>query len=345
MSPLTYSTKAATSPLHRSVRRAPRLAEIGEFGFLEHLRTLRIPRRDVELGIGDDCAVVRAGRRRLLLTTDALVENVHFRWAWDTPAGLGERSFAVNASDVAAMGGTPRFVLLSVVAPSTARVDRLAGIVRGFAAAARQSGCALVGGNLSAGPRWMISVALVGEPFGIPLRRSGARAGDHVYVSGVLGAAGFGREILLGRRRGSPRETRAFRRPRARIDVGEMLSRARAASAAIDLSDGLLADLRHVCSASRVGARIDPERLPFAPPLSRLAKEERLALALGGGEDYELLFTVPPTRVRRLEQSARRRSLVVTDIGRVTRERGIRLTGVSRSLSATFAGGFDHFRR
>jgi thiamine-monophosphate kinase len=329
----------------RSVTRAPRLFEIGEFGFLERLRTLRIPRRDVELGIGDDCAIVRAGRRRLLLTTDALVENVHFRWAWDTPAGLGERSFAVNASDVAAMGGAPRFVLLSIVAPGTARVDRLEGIVRGFAVAARKSGCALVGGNLSAGPHWMISVALVGEPFGIPLQRSGARAGDHVYVSGVLGAAAFGREILLGRRRGSRRETLAFRRPRARLDVGEMLARTRAASAAIDLSDGLLSDLGHICRASRVGARIDSERLPFAPPLSRLAKEERLALALGGGEDYELLFSVPPTRVRRLEQAARRRSLVVTDIGRVTRERGVRLTGVSRPLSATFAGGFDHFRR
>ena len=210
--------------------------------------------------------------------------------------------------------------------------------------AARESGCALVGGNLSAGPHWMISVALVGEPFGIPLLRSGARAGDHLYVSGVLGAAGFSREILLGRRRGSPRQTLAFRRPRARLDVGEMLARTRSASAAIDLSDGLLADLGHVCSASRVGARIDPERLPVAPPLRRLAKEERLALALGGGEDYELLFTVPPARVRRLEESARRRSLIVTSIGRVTRERAIRLAGVSRPLSATFAGGFDHFR-
>src|SRR5439155_7484805 len=183
------------------------------------------------------------------------------------------------------------------------------------------------------------------EPFGIPLRRSGARAGDHLYVSGLLGAAGLGREILLGRRRGSRRETLAFRRPRARLDVGEMLARTRAASAAIDLSDGLLSDLGHICRASRVGARIDSERLPFAPPLSRLAKEERLALALGGGEDYELLFTVPPRRVRRLEQAARGRSLVVPDIGRVTRERGVRLTGVSRRLAATFTGGLDHFRR
>src|SRR5262249_57922485 len=110
----------------------------------------------------------------------------------------------------------------------------------------------------------------------------------------------FGREILLGRRRGSRRETLAFRRPRARLDVGEMLARTRAASAAIDLSDGLLSDLGHVCRASRVGASIDSERLPFAPPLRRLTKDERLALALGGGEDYELLFTVPQTKVRRL---------------------------------------------
>jgi thiamine-monophosphate kinase len=321
------------------------LSEIGEFGFLERLRRLRIPRRGVELGIGDDCAVVRAGRRPLLLTTDALVENVHFRWAWDTPAGLGQRAFAVNASDIAAMGGAPRFALLSIVAPRTARIARLEGIVRGFVAAARESGCALVGGNLSAGPHWMISVTLVGEPFGTPLRRSGARAGDHVYVSGVLGAAAFGREILFRRRRGSPRQTLAFRRPRARLDVGEMLARTRSASAAIDLSDGLASDLGHVCRASRVGALIDPEKLPFAPALLRLAKDERLALALGGGEDYELLFTIPPGRVRGLEESARGRSLAVTNIGRITRGRGIRLAGASRPSSAVFAGGFDHFRR
>jgi thiamine-monophosphate kinase len=321
------------------------LSDIGEFGFLDRLRALRIPRRDVDLGIGDDCAIVRAGRKRLLLTTDALVEDVHFRWAWDSAPGLGERAFAVNASDIAAMGGAPRFALLSIVAPKSARIDRLEGFVRGFAAAARQRGCALVGGNLSSGPLWMISVTIIGEPFGIPLRRSGARPGDLLYVSGVLGAAGYSREILLGRRRGSPRQTTAFRRPRARLDVGEMLVRTRSATAAIDLSDGLLADLGHVCTASRVGARIDAERLPFAPPLRRLAQEERLALALGGGEDYELLFTVSPARVRRLEEAARRRSLLVTNIGRVTRERGIRVTGLPAASARTFAAGFDHFRR
>ena len=141
------------------------------------------------------------------------------------------------------------------------------------------------------------------------------------------------------------RQTLAFRRPRPRLDVGEMLARTRNASAAIDLSDGLLSDLGHVCTASRVGARIDAERIPFAPPLRRLPRDERLALGLGGGEDYELLFTVPPARVRYLEESARRRSLRVTNIGSVTRERGIRIAGVSRASSAAIVAGFDQFRR
>lgn len=323
---------------------ATSLSDLGEFGFLERLRKLRVASRGVELGIGDDCAVVRASRRRLVLTTDALVEEVHFRRSWDTPVGLGRRAFAVNASDVAAMGGSPRFALLSLVAPKSAPAAYLDGLVRGFASAARASGCALVGGNLSNGPCWMISVAVIGEVEGSPLLRSGAREGDHVYVSGVLGAAAFARGVLFGRRRGTPRDTRAFLMPRARVELGRMLVRTRTASAAIDVSDGLVADLGHLCRASGVGAAIEPERLPFAPVLRRLANEERLALALSGGEDYELLFTVPPRVVRRLEEAARRSSLRVTPIGRVTGGREVRLAGLSRAASARLARGFDHFR-
>ena len=327
----------------RKRARRERLSQLGEFGFIERLRKLRLPRGNVEVGIGDDCAVVLAGRRRLLLTTDALIEDVHFRRGWDTYAGLGRRAFAVNASDIAAMGGSPRFALLSLGAPADTEVADLYGFVRGFARAAGANGCALVGGNLSESGRWMISVTLVGEATDPPLRRSGARPGDLLYVSGRLGAAAFGREILLGRRRGARGRTRAFLRPEPRLDLGRRLARTRAASAAIDVSDGLLADLGHLCRASRVGAVVEAERLPLAQGLSDLPEHDRLALALRGGEDYELLFAVPPRRVSRLAVESRE-APPVTCIGRLTGGRRIRVLGDPAAVNASRSPGFDHFR-
>ncbi len=321
-----------------------RLSDVGEFGFLATLRGLRIPRRGVEVGIGDDCAVVRCGGKRWLLTTDALVEGVHFRRRWDTPAGLGQRAFAVNASDIAAMGGSPRFALLSLAVPASSRVDELRGLIRGFAAAAKRSACALVGGNLSASPRWMISVMLLGAAESPPLLRAGARAGDRLYVSGRLGAAAFGREILLGRRRGTRAQTASFRRPVPRLDLGRLLARTRTASAAIDVSDGLLSDLGHLCRASGVGAEIDARRLPLPAMLDALDTRERLRLALSGGEDYELLFAVPERRVPALEAAARRSSVPVTAIGRFLRGRGIRVLGAPADGLDAVVTGHDHFR-
>ncbi|MBI2963174.1 MAG: thiamine-phosphate kinase [Deltaproteobacteria bacterium] len=321
-----------------------RLSDLGEFGFLATLRGLRIPRRGVEVGIGDDCAVVRCGAGRWLLTTDALVEGIHFRRRWDTPSGLGRRAFAVNASDIAAMGGSPRFALLSLAVPASARVSELRGLIRGFAAAAGAAACALVGGNLSASPRWMISVMLLGAAESRPLLRSGARPGDHLYVSGRLGAAAFGREILLGRRRGTRRQTARFRRPSPRLELGRMLARTRTASAAIDVSDGLLSDLGHICRASGVGAVVEARRLPLPATLAALGAEDRLRLALSGGEDYELLFTVPPHRVRALEAASGRLAVPVTAIGRVVRGRGISVVGAPGERLAAETAGHDHFR-
>ena len=318
------------------------MSDVGEFAFLESLGRLRVASRDVLVGIGDDCAVVRAGDKRWLLTTDALVEDVHFRWKWQTPRLLGRRAFAVNASDIAAMAGTPRFAVLSIAVPARARVRDLRGVIVGFAGAAREVGSALVGGNLSSARQWMISVTLVGEATGPAVTRSGGRPGDVVYVTGTLGAAAFGREILLGRRRGPGSAVVPFLRPRARLDAAAVLAATRAATAAIDLSDGLLADLGHLCRASGVGASIDGESLPLSPVVRRLARNERLRLATSGGEDYELLFTVPPRRRARLEAAARAARVRVTAIGALTRDRGVRV--VAAGASRAMRTGHDHFR-
>jgi thiamine-monophosphate kinase len=319
-----------------------RLYDLGEFGFIARVRRLVASRDDVEVGIGDDCAVARVGRRRLLLTTDALVEGVHFRRSWDQPAGLGRRAFTVNASDVAAMGGRPRYALLSLAAPKTALSDDVTAMVRGFVKAASAHGCALIGGNLAAAPRWIISVTLVGEPCGEPLLRSGARAGDLVYVSGTLGGAAYAREILLGRRSGNQAATLPFRRPTARLALGAALARARAASAAIDVSDGLLQDLQHVCEASGVGAVVDASRLPCARSLRRLTPEKRLAHALAGGEDYELVFTVRRAQADRLPRLCA--GTPIACIGAIVPGAKVRVVGADGS-GARLARGFDHFRR
>jgi thiamine-monophosphate kinase len=319
-----------------------RFSDLGEFELIRRLTRLVAPRDDVEVGIGDDCAVVRVGDRRLLLTTDALVEGVHFRRSWDRPVGLGRRAFAVNASDMAAMGGRPRYALLSLATPKTAASNDLTAIVRGFVTAAAANGCLLVGGNLAAAPHWMISVTLIGEPCGKPLLRSGARVGDLVYVSGTLGGAAYAREILLGHQAGSRSETLPFRRPVARLALGAALARGRMASAAIDVSDGLLQDLGHVCEASGVGALVDPSRVPYARSLRGLAAERRQSLAMAGGEDYELVFTVPQARAERIARVCA--GTPISCIGSIVRGSTVRILGTSGSGGRRIRG-FDHFRR
>jgi thiamine-monophosphate kinase len=188
----------------------------------------------------------------------------------------------------------------------------------------------------------MISATLVGEAQGNPILRSGARIGDAVCVSGTIGGAAFAREILLGRRRGARRDTVAFRRPPVRLGLGMALARSRIASAAIDISDGLLSDLGHVCRASGVGAFLEASRLPLARSLRRLGADERLRLALAGGEDYELLFTVPARRVMELGRVAR--LTPVTVIGRIVRGKNIRVVDGTGAERQSPSRGFDHFR-
>ena len=259
-----------------------------------------------------------------------------------SPAGLGRRAFAVNASDIAAMGGRPRYALLSLGAPKTAVANDLTAMVRGFATAASATGCPLVGGNLVAAPRWIVSVTLVGEPCGKPLLRSGARVGDLVFVSGTLGGAAYAREILFRSRAGTRSETLPFRRPVARLTLGAALARGGMASAAIDVSDGLLQDLGHVCAASGVGAVVDASRIPYPRSLRKLASEKRQALAMTGGEDYELVFTVSRAHADRVARI--RDATPIACIGSIVRGSKVRVVG-AHPTAVRGMRGFDHFRR
>ena len=289
------------------------------------------------LGPGDDAAAIRAPRRPLLLTTDTLVEGGHFALGWESPAALGRRALRVNLSDVAAMGGRPRAALVAIQAPPRLAAAVLDQLMRGLAADARRAGVDVVGGNLAAGRHLAITVALVGESGRRLVTRAGARVGDDVWVTGTLGGDGIAvRDLLAGRR---------ARRPPVpvRIHAGQLL--APAVRAMIDVSDGLVQDLGHVCRASRVAAEIDLDALPAAPACRRALGAAAARFAATAGEDYELLCTASPRARRRLARLAPRLGCRLTRIGRVVAgPPGVRVVDARGRPIRLPRAGFDHFR-
>jgi thiamine-monophosphate kinase len=317
-------------------------------------------------GIGDDAAIITHGRRgELVVTADMLVEEVDFRLDWTVPRLLGHKALAVSLSDVAAMGARPRWAMLSVGVPREIwETDFLDQFYDGFFSLAAEYGVALIGGDVSRTPeRLVIDSVLLGESKpGRTTLRAGARAGDHIFVTGSLGGAAAGLRLLergarLRRREGGPIKSRTrsaeaqavewlllrHLRPAPRVLWGELLGTRKLATAMIDISDGLSADLSHLCRESEVGALIEAERVPVDPLISQLRDEQLdpLALALHGGEDFELLFTVAPRDLRRLPREVC--GVPATYIGDVTnRRQGLTLLdgGRRRRLRPQ---GFSHF--
>ena len=316
------------------------IADLGEFGFLARLLPTLAGGRGVIVGPGDDCAVVQTASQRLLLTVDALVQDVHFRRGWLTPHQLGRKAFLVNASDIAAMGGAPRWCVVNLAAPPPTPADDLAAISHGVAQAAAASGACLVGGNLSRARELSVTVALLGEAPRRPVTRAGARPGDLLYVTGSLGDAALGRQELARDARARGPAVRRFRAPPVRLRAGALLSRG-LATAMIDVSDGLVQDLGHLCAASRVGARIALERVPCSARVRRAG----WSLALAGGEDYELLCAVPAHHRRRAERLAGRLGCPFTCIGECRpRDAGLRVVD-AEGCDVRLSGGHDHFAR
>jgi thiamine-monophosphate kinase len=316
-----------------------RLSDIGEFELISRVAHIagRVQSGDVGLGIGDDAALLRLRRgEELVATTDALVEGVHFRWRSQGPRSVGRRALAVSLSDLAAMGARPLGCLLALAAPPSLEVRVALDLARGLGELARATGCPLVGGNVSRARETSLTVTGLGAVArGRALRRGAARTGDRIFVTGTLGGAALAVE------RAQRRGTRIRLAPHPRLRAGRALARIPQVGACIDVSDGLLADLGHLLAASRVGADIDPSRVPrprgFAAACAALGLDpERLALQ--GGEDYELLFTLRPGAARSAALG-RRLGVAVSEIGVVTR-RGLRLRGVR---GAVREGGWRHF--
>jgi thiamine-monophosphate kinase len=321
------------------VSKQARIEAIGESGFLDRLLPNLPLHRGVLVGPGDDCAVIQSGRKKLLITTDALVEGAHFRTGWLSPRQLGRKAYLVNLSDIAAMGGTPRFCVLSAGVPHGFPVRDLMRIHRGLADAARESGAAVVGGNLTHCERLFLSVTLIGGVPGQPVTRSGGRPGDFIYVTGLLGDAALGVKLLQRDPKARGGAVRRFAEPQPRLRVGQLLSKG-LASAMIDVSDGLLRDLHHLCAASRVGARLEIDRVPCSAAVRRADP----MLALTGGEDYELLWTISPRRSSHMERLRQKFDCTFTRIGQLMpRSYGIRIYDGRRRVRVD-RDGFDHLR-
>ena len=337
------------------------VADIGEHAIIRWIRDAAAclpPAAGVIAGIGDDAAVVAPVRNHVdVLTTDIQVEDVHFTWAFSTPSAIGARALHVNLSDLAAMGATPRLALLSLGLPASLTGTRLHGVLEGLLDAARKARVTLVGGNVSRAPTMVLDVTLTGSVKARHvLRRDRARPGDEIYVSGDLGGAAAG---LAWLRAGDARlnaesadAARAsaldrYRTPVARVALGIQVARNRAASACMDTSDGLADALQQIAAGSGVGMRVDKAALPLHPAVpaaAALTGTDPWWLALAGGEDYELVFTVPRRVRRAFHHATSRRGLPgVTRIGVCTREPGLVLVDAD-GTEASLPAGHEHFR-
>jgi thiamine-monophosphate kinase len=307
--------------------------------------------RGLRVGIGDDAAVVRSnGKRDWVLSCDAFLEGVHFRSSLHSPDSVGYKSLARAASDLAAMGATPSLFLLTLALPSSRTTNWLDEFLVGMARAARQLRIRLVGGDTTKSSLVSISVVVLGEiDRGRAVTRAGARAGDLIYVSGRLGRAQLGLELM---RRDS--QTRARHRhllqshlyPQIKLELGSWLARKRLASAMMDISDGLSSDLARLCDASKTGARIFESQIPCvqipdAPEFARLKLDTR-RMALHGGEDYELLFTIPPNKKAQLRSAPGLQDLA--QIGEIVGERRVVLTTSEGRTQPLRPQGWDPFR-
>ncbi len=297
----------------------------------------------VEIGIGDDAAVLSVKSGRLVATTDALVEGVHFRFDMSRPADVGSKAAAVNLSDLAAMGARPLALLVALEVPNAMADRDVVSAMRGLAQVAAIFGASVVGGNVSSGPVFTMTVTALGEPCaGRVLTRAGAQPGDVVMVGGPLGSGALGLDLLehnRGKVRTYPELVRRYRRPEPQVELGMRLAAEPGVDAAIDLSDGLASDLGHVLAASCCGARIDADRIPMHVQALRYARLRGLdarIVALTGGDDYLLLVAAKPEVVTSLLSAG------MTAIGCVTKRRGLVIESGGSRLALPAGSGWRH---
>ncbi len=329
--------------------------DMGETGIIEWIRKVAGagPPAYVKTGIGDDCAVLRPSQGTLLLaTTDTLIEGIHFTAGTLSPEDLGWKAMAVNLSDIAAMGGTPRCALLSLGLRRETEVRFVEFFMKGLQALAKETGVTLVGGDTVESPSaTIVTLTLLGDCAEQELiTRCGAKQGDHIWVTGPVGNAAAGLCLLLGKSAvpaiDYPSLVQAHRRPRPRLALGKALGGSGLVHAMIDLSDGIAKDLDHVCRESGTGALLTADTIPLSPEMVRLAAQtgqDPLEWALSGGEDYELLFTASPADDSSVIALAEKVTGVsAAKIGTIVQGGGIRIKK-GDGVQSLPQGGYRHF--
>lgn len=334
---------------------------MGEFGLIARLTHGLETRPDVVLGVGDDAALLDVGTNMLLVATcDAQVEGRHFQSNVATPQEIGHKTLAVNASDIAAMGAEPLWALISLLLPANVSMELLDGIYAGIRSLGRQLGVAIVGGNVSGtdGPLTLDMTLLGRVERERACTRSGGQPGDRLVVTGTLGAAAAGvlafttAHGAASRVQVAPalleRARVALAAPVPRVAEGRALGATGVVSAMLDVSDGLAADLGHLCTASGVGVVVEAESLPIDAATSAIAAaygRDPLELAIGGGEAYELLFTVPPDALDAALHAVQSVGSSASVIGELTEAReGMRLRLGDGTLRPLEPRGWDHLR-
>jgi thiamine-monophosphate kinase len=336
------------------------VSTVGEFGLIDRLLAVLPPETvagpDLRLGIGDDAAIWRPSPgHELVITTDSLVEQVHFRLDWTDWTSLGHKSLAVNLSDLAAMGATPRLAVVTLALRGSEAVADLVSMYEGLGSLAKRCGVLLAGGDIVRSPNALvIHVTAIGElSEGTALTRAAARAGDLIAVSGTLGASAAGLRLLADgftEVDSSPATAStliaAHLRPEPRVPLGQLLRRLGVATA-MDLSDGLLGDLPKILIRSAVSAEIEVDRLPVPAAVRALFPDDWLELALRGGEDYELLICASPEVMAECVRQAASVGATLTVIGRIVDPAGGPPELVVRDSDGTAieieSGAFDHF--
>jgi thiamine-monophosphate kinase len=331
-----------------------KIKELGEFGLIQHLTSgLKFRASDSILGIGDDCAVypVKSGMKEVI-STDALVEDIHFKLSTTSPETLGKKALSVSLSDIAAMGGTPKRVLVTLGLPKKISVLFLDKLYSGFNEICNQFKVELAGGDTVSSPKcFFINVAVIGEAKRV-FSRKGAKPGDLIFVTGTLGDSSLGLKLIDKNKKGgkdnkfliekhlnpTPRVKEAGILARSKIDITSM----------IDISDGLVQDLYHICKASNLGARIYQDMLPQSPEFARTCCKNSippLPFLLNGGEDYELLFTLPADGAKNLNRQFLKAKVFVTQVGEIALKPRKVLLGLSDGTTKTLpdSEGFNHF--
>ena len=328
------------------------LRDIGEFGLIDRIRKWMAASDSALIqGIGDDVAVIEIGGKALLVTTDILIEDIHFERSWMDPYRLGKKALTVNLSDIAAMGGTPKYFLISMGLPKNLPLSFISSLYRGLKEGARRFRVNLIGGDTSLSQKIVINICLLGEGKKQDLVfRKGAKAGNDLFVSGTLGDAALGLKILQeeGGMQGPRGLIEKHLSPCPRIQLGQTIAQRHWATAMIDVSDGLLIDTSHLIEESGVGVRIWEDRIP----LSRLYRKwihsyskDPYQIALCGGEDYELLFTAPPEMRRKILSISLPLKTPITHIGKILpKKAGVHIVRHHGKEYSPSRLGFEHFK-